>query len=113
MYGTGNPLTRAEAAVTADGTWNLTIESPMGAQDVSIDVRTDGEALTGTLVNNGNKLASEIFDGSALGNRLRWKVRLKQFKITLTFDAEIEGDAMTGQATAGMFGKFGVHGRRA
>lgn len=99
--------------MTVDGTWNLAIDSPMGAQDVSLDVRTEGEVLTGTFVNNGNKLTSEIFEGSAVGNRLRWKVRLRQFKITLTFDTEIEGDAMSGQATAGMFGKFAVRGTRA
>jgi hypothetical protein len=95
------------------GKWNLIIESPMGKQDVSIDVTSDDGRLTGTLVNNGNKLSSDIFDGTADGNQLRFKVKLQQIKVTLSFDTVVDGETMSGLVKAGMFGKFKVSGRRA
>jgi hypothetical protein len=96
-----------------DGNWKLVIDSPMGKQQASVDLRAEGGgALNGTVVNTGNGLTSEIFDGTADGNDLTWKVKLKQFPLTLAFATTVDGDSMAGKVKAGGFGRFKVTGQR-
>ena len=98
--------------MNADGTWQLSIDSPVGKQNVSVFLITDGDQLGGSVVNLSNNISSDIFDGQVDGSTLRWKVKMQQLKLTLAFATTMQGDAMTGKVKAGIFGYFSVVGNR-
>ena len=35
--------------MSADGSWKVTINSPMGAQEATLTLKTDGDSLSGSL----------------------------------------------------------------
>lgn len=94
------------------GNWELVLNSPMGKQDVSLDLKEEDGQLTGTLVNNTSNITSEIIEGAVDGDELRWKVKLPKGKLTLTFTTTVQEDTMSGKVKAGMFGSFGLSGQR-
>ena len=57
--------------MSADGTWNTTINSPMGAQNGTMTLATDGGTLTGKL--SGPQGDIDIEDGAVDGDNLTWK----------------------------------------
>ena len=98
--------------MAADGNWNVTMDTPMGAQQVTLTLVTDGDKLSGKLV--GAQGTMEFTDGTVDGANLTWTVSLQQpmpMKIDTT--ATIEGDTLTGEATLGSFGKAKLSGTRA
>lgn len=98
--------------MNADGTWHLSIDSPVGKQNVLVSLTTKGDQLGGSLVNLGNNVSTDIFDGHVDESGLRWKVKMQQLKMTLSFTTTVQGDAMSGQVKAGIFGRFPVSGER-
>jgi hypothetical protein len=51
--------------------------------------------------------------GKIAGDRLTWVMEVtKPTKIKLEFDVTVSGDAMTGKAKLGMFGKSDLTGQR-
>ncbi len=60
----------ATQAVAADATgkWEATISGPRGEMTLTFHLKSDGEALTGT-ISNGMMGESEISDGKASGVR--------------------------------------------
>ncbi len=98
--------------MSVDGIWLLAIDSPMGTQDFAVDLVTRDGALTGTLTNRGNNISTEIFDGVVDGGELRWKAKLKQLHMTVSFTTTVQDDTMSGNVKAGLFGSFAVTGKR-
>ncbi|MFI5916534.1 hypothetical protein [Dactylosporangium sp. NPDC051541] len=98
--------------MSADGNWHLEIDSPTGKTNVALSLTQDGDQLGGTLTNLSNNLSTELYDGRADGEQLRWKAKLQQLKATLTFDVAVTGDSMSGKVKAGVFGRFNVVGTR-
>jgi len=98
--------------VALDGDWHIIIDSPVGKQQVLVSLAADGDRLTGTLVNLANNMSTDIFDGTADGDDLRWKVRMQQLKMTLTFTMLVAGDTISGKVKAGIFGHFTATGER-
>lgn len=94
------------------GNWQLVLNSPMGKQDVSLDLKEVDGQLSGTLVNTTNDMTSEILEGTVEGDELRWKVQLPKGKMTLTFTTTVVDDTMSGKVKAGMFGSFKLSGQR-
>jgi hypothetical protein len=101
------------AHMGVDGNWQLVLNSPMGKQDVVLELKETGGQLTGVLVNKTNNLSTEILEGARDGDELRWKVKLPQGKMTLTFTTTVRDDSMSGKVKAGMFGSFTFTGQRA
>jgi len=100
--------------MSADGTWNITMKTPMGAQDGTLDLATDGGTLTGSMTASVAPEPIEITDGSADGDALSWKAALTQpMPITLEFTATVAGDAITGTVKLGAFGDATFEGSRA
>lgn len=97
--------------MSVDGSWNVTLSTPMGPQSFEADLRTDGNALSGTM---HSPLGSMDISGTVNGNTLQWSVDLdKPMPITVDFDVAVDGDAMRGNAKLGMFGSGDVTGTRA
>jgi hypothetical protein len=98
--------------MAADGTWNLTMDTPMGERRSTLTLSTAGGTLTGKQEAEGN--TTDIADGSVNGNNLSWKVSITNpMPLTLTFNGTVEGNNLTGTADTGMFGSFPFQGTRA
>jgi hypothetical protein len=88
--------------MSVSGTWKLTLDTPMGRQESTVELTADGSALTGTASSNGETI--EIFDGSVDGDNVTWKVKVtKPISVTATLTGTVSGDEMTGHAKAGFF----------
>ena len=95
----------------ADGSWNTTVTSPMGAQKATLTIKTDGAAFTGTMA--GAQGTQEV-SGKVDGATLTWGSKLTQpFPIDLEFTVTVDGDKMTGSVKAGAFGSSPLTGERA
>ena len=99
--------------MAADGTWDLTINTPLGAQQSRLTIRVNGDSLAGTQsAATGDE--REIVDGRIAGDSLSWKASInKPMPMTLEFSATVQGDAMTGSVKLGPFGTQSFRGVRA
>jgi hypothetical protein len=103
---------KQEREMSVDGSWNLTMETPMGERTATLDVTSAGGALTGTQSADGN--SAEIFDGTVNGSDVAWKVSITTpMPMTLEYTATVDGDGMSGQMQIGVFGSFPFSGTRA
>jgi hypothetical protein len=95
----------------ADGTWKITINTPMGAQEVTAEITTAGDTFTGKT--SGRMGDSEVA-GKVDGDTLTWSAAITQpMPMTLEFSATVAGDAMTGNVKLGAFGNAPLSGVRA
>jgi hypothetical protein len=98
--------------MSADGTWNITVQTLMGAQSSTVELVADGTALSGTQSGNGESGA--IYDGSIDGNVASWKVDItRPLALTVEFTATVDGDSISGTARAGSFPPAPFTGARA
>jgi hypothetical protein len=98
--------------MSADGTWNTTMNTPMGAQNGTMTLSTDGGTLTGKLVSPQGEI--ELTDGTVDGDTLTWKADITSpMAMTLEFTATVDGDSMSGNVKLGAFGDATFTGTRA
>jgi cytochrome P450 len=92
-------------------TWELTLSTPMGPQVMTAQILRSGAAFTGTI--SSGDMGSKDITGKSSGNTLTWTLSLtKPVSIKLSFEADVDGDQMTGTVKLGMFGKAALAGRR-
>ena len=97
---------------SADGVWNTTMNTPMGAQKGTLTLATDGDSLSGKL--DGAQGTVEIKDGKVDGDALSWKADITNpMPLTLEFSAKVEGDGISGSVKLGGFGNASFTGTRA
>ena len=95
----------------ADGNWKITINTPMGAQEVAASIQTNGDSFTGKT--SGRMGDSEI-SGKVNGDTLTWSANITQpMPMTLEFEATVDGDSMKGNVKLGAFGNAPLSGVRA
>jgi hypothetical protein len=90
------------------GEWDVSITSPFGEQAVVLEFTdpSSGVARYGTE-------SFELSNVSTVGDNTSWSVTLTSpISVTLKCTVSVEGDAMSGTASAGFFGKFPLAGRR-
>ena len=98
--------------MSADGTWNRTMQTPMGERRSTLTLSTAGGTLTGKQEAEGN--ITDIAEGTVNGNEVSWRVSITNpMPLTLTFTGTVDGNAMNGNADTGMFGSFPFQGTRA
>ena len=98
--------------MSGTGTWNVTMNTPMGAQQGVLDLKIDGDSLTGTM--SGAQGSMALSDGCVDGDKLTWKAAMTQpMPMTLEFSATVDGDAISGQVKLGAFGNATFSGARA
>jgi hypothetical protein len=101
----------SETMAAADGNWKITINTPMGAQEVTASITTSGDTFTGKT--SGRMGDSEV-SGKVDGDTLTWSANITQpMPMTLEFTANVAGDAMTGNVKLGAFGNAPLSGVRA
>lgn len=93
------------------GKWEITINSPMGAQKATLDLNVDGTDITGTMT--GAQGATDIEDGKIDGDQASWSAKIPSPPITLKFTAKVEGDEISGTAALGAFGNAPFSGKKA
>lgn len=94
-----------------NGTWDIVIASPIGKQELSIDLTVDGTAVTGTGKNAAEVV--ELKDGQLTGDTVTFAADLKKpFPLTVVYELVFNGDEITGTAKAGKFPKSPVTGKR-
>jgi hypothetical protein len=98
--------------MSVDGTWNTTMNTPMGAQQGTLTLATSGNDLTGKLAGPQGEI--DITDGKVDGNKVTWKANITSpMAMTLDFNATVEGDAINGTVKLGAFGNATFSGTRA
>lgn len=98
--------------MSVDGSWNLTMSTPMGERKATLTLKSSGNTLTGTQA--AEQGSAEIADGKVDGNKLSWKVSIQQpMPLTLDFNGTVNGDAMEGNMGVGFMGSFPFTGTRA
>jgi hypothetical protein len=97
--------------MSADGTWNTTINTPMGPQNGALTLSTEGGNLTGKMT--GAQGEMDIQDGAIDGDTLSWKADITApMAMTLEFSASVEGDEIKGSVKLGAFGNADFSGTR-
>jgi len=98
--------------MSADGTWNTTMNTPMGIQKGTMELTTDGATLSGKL--SGPQGDIELEEGAVDGDSLTWKASITSpMAMTLEFSATVDGDEMSGDVKLGAFGNATFSGTRA
>ena len=99
--------------MAVDGTWKLTVKTPMGEQQSTLTLSSSGATVTGTQ-SAATGQSRPIEDGKISGNTLNWKASIERpMPMTLEFSGTIDGDSMTGSVKLGMFGSSTFSGVRA
>ena len=97
--------------MSADGNWKITINTPMGARTVNATIKTNGDTFTGS---TNSEMGSQDITGKVNGNNLTWSFDITNpMPMKLEFDANVDGDKMTGNVKLGMFGNASLTGERA
>ncbi len=96
--------------MAVDGTYDVTVKSPLGDQVSTLMVKSDGNTFTGT---NSGAMGSNDISGTVDGDTLTWKQDMTvPMPMTLDMTATVDGDAITGTVGAGAFGSFPLSGTR-
>ena len=98
--------------MSADGSWNVTMNTPMGAQKATLVLSTAGGKLTGQMKGAQGNL--DLNDGKADGDNVSWSANLTQpMPIKLEFTGKVSGDKIGGSVKLGAFGNATWEGTRA
>ena len=98
--------------MSVDGTWDITTDTPMGAQKGTLSLATDGGTLTGKM--SGAQGEIDIEDGTVDGDDISYKFSITSpMAITIEVTASIDGDNISGSAKLGAFGNATITGSRA
>ena len=95
------------------GTYEFTVDTPMGAQSGTMTVVPDASGMSFTGVIEGSLGHIEVDDGSIMGDTLSWSMRMNMpLPMGLDCEATVDGDAVSGSVKAGIFGTMPLSGRR-
>lgn len=86
------------------GSWVLTTESQMGAQDAQMTMRQSGSALAGTITGqNGTVDYTGKVNGAAVA--FDFTINVQGTDLKLDYSGTVEGDTIKGKAVFGQFGE--------
>ncbi len=90
-------------ATVIDGAWKLTVKAPNGTQTSVVTLKSEGEALTGTIANDSFGV-QDIEEGKYDGQVLTWKSKItKPMKLTVVYTATLdENNNISGHIKAAM-----------
>lgn len=97
--------------MSVEGTWNLSISTPIGTIKAVVELRAPEGVLTGTAHGAGEEVP--LRDINLTGDRLTWNQAItKPMRLNLAFDVTVEGDTLRGTSKAGRLPASRVTGER-
>ena len=94
-----------------EGTWDLSISTPIGKIKAVVELRREDGVLTG--VGHGAGEEVPLGDVALNGDRLTWKQAVtKPMRLNLAFAVTVTGDTLAGTSKAGRLPASKVTGRR-
>lgn len=82
-----------------DGTYEVTVRTPLGSQQGKLTIHTSGNTFSGSLETASG--ASHFTDGRIDGNQLHWEAETKtpMGAFDVDYKATIDGGKLTGEAS--------------
>lgn len=97
--------------MSVEGTWNLSVSTPIGKMKAVVELRDQDGILTGVARGAGEEVP--LGDLALDGDRLTWKQAVtKPLRLNLTFDVTVDGDTLQGASKAGRLPSSKVTGER-
>ncbi|WP_310727950.1 hypothetical protein [Streptomyces sp. N2A] len=94
-----------------EGTWNLSLSTPIGKMKAVVELREQDGVLTGVAHGAGEEVP--LNDVALDGDRLTWKQAVtKPMRLNLAFDVTVDGDTLQGTSKAGRLPSSKVTGER-
>jgi len=94
------------------GAWDLTIDTPQGANSVTLTLKQDGDNLTGDLASQmGSTPVTGTFSSGAVA--LTANIDIQGNSLQLGINGKVDADALNGTVKFGDFGEFPFVGKRA
>ena len=98
--------------MSVDGTWKLSMQTPIGERKSTLALKTAGSSVTGKLMADEGA-STEIFEGKADGDNVTFKAAIKSpMPLTLEFAASVAGDKISGKVSASGVGSWPFAGVR-
>ena len=88
----------ASAQSSADGTWTFTLSSPMGTVTAKVEMKSEGETLTGTFDVNGASWPME--KGTIQGDTITFVLNRRGASMAYDMLGKVSGDTIAGSAAA-------------
>lgn len=94
-----------------EGTWDLSVSTPIGTIDAVVELRREDGALAGVAHGAGEEVP--LGDVALDGDHLTWKQAVtRPLRLNLAFAVTVTGDTMAGTSRAGRLPASRVTGRR-
>jgi hypothetical protein len=99
--------------MAVDGTWNVTLNTPMGSRNATLELTADGNDLSGKW--GGQQGSQEFSGGKVDGDNVSWNVMMSgaMGQMELQFKGKVDGDNISGDVQFGSFGSGTFSGTRA
>ncbi len=98
--------------MSVDGSYKVTINSPMGARDVTLALAVDGDSVSGSL--SGQDGEQDFSGGSVSGNDIKFAIDMtRPMPMKLEWAGTVDGDSISGTIQLGSFGEASFSGSRA
>ena len=99
--------------MAVDGTYNIEIDTPMGKQTSKLTLKTDGNALSGSMESPFGTM--DFSGGTVNGGQVTWGMEISgpMGSMKLDYKGTVTGDDISGEVKAGDFGTSPFKGTRA
>ena len=97
---------------SVDGTWTLTVNTPRGTRNGTLELKSIGGSLGGRW---DNERGSQEFSGGTVdGEKVTWEVEMSgpRGSMSLGFTGTVSGDTISGDVEIGSFGKGSFTAKR-
>jgi hypothetical protein len=98
--------------MSVTGTWNLTMNSPLGAQPATLQIQESGGAYEGTLTGKADPTPAQQLKVDGADVSFSADADTPVGKLNLAFSGTVTGDAISGKYET-PFGAFDFSGTRA
>jgi hypothetical protein len=97
--------------MSVEGTWDLSISTPIGTIKAVVDIKSHAGTLAGTAQGAGEEVP--LRDVALNDGQLTWTQAItKPMRLNLAFAMTVSGDTMTGTSRAGRLPAAKVTGQR-
>jgi hypothetical protein len=99
--------------MAVDGTYNITMNTPMGARPATLTLATDGPALSGAF--SSERGEQKLDSGEVSGDDVKFSMMFAgaMGDMKLDFAGKVDGDSIGGSVQFGAFGSGTWEGKRA